>query len=218
MKITNIEASGLSASIRAMRHPMESYSRSDSFIIHGGDFVLGERDSELSVKLTKAGSEHRKHLRLIRVWMDVTTTRYLWQELDTYKFIDKISCSTMHTLLKNPITKELFEYEDDIEVIHHIEMLTIPKLKRIRKKYLECKENKDKKGMNKYIKIAKDILPESFLQKRTLSFNYETALTIYNQRKNHKLPQWKVMCKAIEELPYFLELTGITRKFLHLEV
>ena len=216
MKIENTEVYGFRAAIRGMRNPLDSWDKSDSRYTtrvyddlfywcdsnaNAEGFVLGEADKTLSQKLTQAGSEHCKHLRLIQVWVDLTLPRFIHQEFDTYRHVEKISCSTMHTLMKNPITEEVFEGG-----FLHMSADTIHNLNELIQLYKSTNNPQEKKQC-KY--QAKRILPESFLQKRTINTNYQCLLNIYKQRKNHELPQWREICDWILELPYFKELTGI---------
>lgn len=214
MKIENTEVYGFNAAIRGMRNPLDSWIKSDSYILYDLKiipnnyetniewFVLGDKDKELSQKLTRAGSEHSKHLRFICVWADLTLPRFIWNEFDTYRHhVEKISCSTMHTLMKKHINANMFEngydYMSEDYINKIIEFINI---------YQNTKDKEIKK-MAKY--NAKRLLPESFLQKRTVLTNYQTALNIRQQRLHHELPQWQIICKWIDELPYFLKLTGI---------
>ena len=415
MIIENTQVFGFEAAIRAMRNPLDSWSKSDSNIVRDinssplntvhknaniESFELGEADAKLSQNLTKAGSDHRKHLRLIRVWADLTLPRYVWQEADCYKHIDKISCSTMHSAHRNSYDFEDFEHNLDLLKCGNKPSFEVP-IERIEEEWKDIKNyeglykisnmgtiykyphstvyisgeersyeekilrpsisdngykkvilNKDKikrnfnlhrliaehfipnpdnkpevnhidgnklnnnlsnlewvttsenalhavdigyreisgytkykvaqnvrkfnkeeienikqlhtdgvskakiakqfgchystidniiKGVtysnidlneydvwkliisllntyrNKYIETKnydyiiklKNLLPESFLQKRTISTNYECLLSIYQQRNNHRLPQWQEICDWILDLPYFKELTGI---------
>ena len=208
MKIEHIEVCGINASIRALRNPMDSWDRSDSYNLHDDEFihcrdktiegiegfVLGDLDKALSQKLVKAGSEHCKHLRLIQTWMDLTLPRYLWQEFDTYAHISKVSCSTMHKLTSYTLDNSFFEYP--------LSQKDIADLNKLIERYKISKDIKD------FYKL-KNKLSEGFLQKRTINVNYQSWLNIYNQRSNHKLEQWQQICSMILNLPYFKELTGI---------
>lgn len=193
MRITDTEVSGIKTAMRAMRNPMNSWEKSDSYMM-GGEFALGEDDKHLSQKLTNAGAEHCKHLRMITVWADMELPRYLWQEMDTYRHMEKVSCSTIHKLLDRKLTLDDFESEGIeghlVDSLVEINMLI---------------GDKDPNAL----KIAKSILPESYLQKRTVCTNYQQLLNIYNQRKGHRLQQWRRICDWILELPYFMELTGV---------
>jgi hypothetical protein len=215
MNIENTQVFGFEPALRAMRNPMDSWNKSDSYCTDYSfklpndknsnieHFTLGKNDMFLSQKLSKSGGEHRKHLRLISVWCDITLPRFIWQELDTYKHKENVSCSTMHKLMSYPITEEMFELGED-----YIPDSVINSLNELVQKYKNTNINEEKKN---YKYWAKTILPESFLQKRTMSINYETLLNIYNQRKNHELPQWNTICNWILKLPYFTELTGVSQ-------
>ncbi|MDK2830088.1 MAG: hypothetical protein PWP67_2922 [Clostridium butyricum] len=212
MKIENTQVFGFEASIRALRNPLNSWNKSDSRIKSCDDpsywsdknaneerFILGENDMLLSQKLTKAGTEHCKHLRLITVWFDIIAPRFFYCEFDTYKYKENVSCSTMHTLMKKPISEQDFEKDN-------IPASLIEKINTYIKLYQETNDVEEKRD---YLIACKNILPEGFLQKRTVCTNYQTLLNIYKQRRHHKLPQWQQFCDWIINLPYFQELTGI---------
>lgn len=200
-----LEVAGIKPAITSMRNPMNSWHLSDSgfaFSHEGEDmvYVIGDKDLDLAQRLIKAGTEHCKFLRQISVWLDLNLPRYVWSEFDTYHFNTKNSCSTMHKLFaKNKtLSKDDFyvEYPEMLMVLNP----TIEMLNEIGEKYLE---NKDMK----YLRMAKSLLPESFLQRRTVSTNYAELRTIYHQRKNHRLDsEWGVVIKAIESLPCAKEL------------
>lgn len=206
MNIENIQIYGFSTAIRALRNPMDSWNKSDSINscycltninrknINNEGFILGKQDKLLSQKLTNAGNEHCKHLRMIQTWMDLTLPRYMWQEFDTYGYIPKISCSTMHKLTSYILDNSFFEYPLDLSDIMQLNSLIY--------EYNKTKDIKD------FYKL-KNRLPEGLLQKRTVNVNYQSWLNIYNQRKSHKLEQWHTICDMILKLPYFVELTGI---------
>lgn len=194
-EITNTRVVGFNESIMAMRNPLDSWARSDSF--YPGGQSLGDADISLSQRLSRAGTEHRKHLRFIRVYSNLKFPRYIWSEIDTYKYIDKISCSTMHTLSKRPLTIQDF-MEESISLNTMLELNQLIEM--------------IKKGNKDLFIILKRKLPEGFLQMRTISTNYETLLSMYLQRKNHRLPEWKIICNWILDLPNFIELTGMGLK------
>ena len=225
MEITNVEVYGFNASLRGMRNPMNSWDKSDSYRYLYVDgcvfnlqtknqiefpktyeeneegFVLGEADKILAQKLTKAGKEHSKFLRQIQVWVDLTLPRYIWSEFDTYSFNSKNSESTMHTAHKRNLTQSDFENPVNEEILIVLNSL----IDSHRDKLITSEE---------FIYEFKNNLPEGFLQMRTVNTNYAELLNIFKQRNNHRLKfQWGEMCKFIEELPYFVELTGIERKF-----
>lgn len=196
MKIENTQVYGFLPSIKAMRNPMDSWELSDTIVLeslHGSPFVseqflLGEKDARLSFKLSHAGGEHAKHLRMIHVWVDMTLPRYIWSEFDTYKYNTKVSCSTMHKLKSRPLTDDDFEngiHEPTLDFINNMIELDTP------------------------IEEIKNVLPEGFLQRRTVCTNYAELLNIYKQRKYHKLSQWREICGWIESLPYIKEITNI---------
>lgn len=206
MFVENIEVAGIYPAILGMRNPMDSWDKSDTYetghVESDGKVVIntyiGDKDMQLAMKLIRAGGEHRKFLRQIQVWADVSLPRYIWQELDTYKFGTKNSCSTIHTLFKKEITIDDFYLGDDpiLMTVIHLEDNVIPKLNCFRELYLESKDYR-------WVKEMKRILPESFLQMRTWNTNYEELRNIYHQRKHHRLnEEWKVVFDLIEQLPY----------------
>ena len=227
MKFENTEVWGFEHAIRGMRNPLESWGKSDSGCklycsVEGvcvekpcsydncngcttTEYMIGKNDLELMQKMIKAGSEHRKFLRQIFVSVDVTAPLFWWKEFDTYKVgTVSNSTSTMHKLASTPITIDCFEmgnFEDlrmfDISTVWEI---LIFDLERLRKLY---NETKDKRYWKELIRL----LPESWLQKRTITMNYENILNMYRQRKNHKLTEWsKSFCDWVKTLPYAEEL------------
>lgn len=205
IKIEHTEVYGFRASMRGMRNPMDSWHLSDTIslaedgLVEHNDMVyenisIGDKDLNLAVRLTTAGTEHCKFLRQIRVWSDLTVPRYIWSELDTYHFNTKNSCSTMHKLFnaKKEITEEQFMYD---EVDKEKLLSDIDYLNKLRAEYLETKDTS-------ILRRGKQLLPEGFLQKRTWDTNYQELLSIYFQRKNHRLSDWKPICRWIESLPY----------------
>jgi Fe-S cluster biosynthesis and repair protein YggX len=209
MKFENTDVWGFEHALRGMRNPKNSWSRNDSGIKpNTGKFEIGDNDLSLAMDLIKAGPEHRKFLRQIFVSVDITAPFYWWKEFDTYKVgTTANSCSTMHTLTKNPITIECFEMGDfeDIEIDMSIrnfwDSYLIPTLEQLRLKYLETKDKK-------YWKELVRILPESWLQKRTVTMNYENVLNMMRQREYHKLTEWKVnFMEWAKNLPHMTELT-----------
>lgn len=225
MKFKNTEVWGFEHAIRGMRNPMNSWDKSDSCYLtineivghpcDGGlqkEYVIGETDLKLMQKLIRAGSEHRKFLRQIFVSVDITAPLYWWKEFDTYKIGTVAnSTSTMHKLANTPITLECFEIDDfnkDLIIERNIEwecpqefktnnlaLTIIKKLEMLRQKYLETKDKRYWKELIRW-------LPESWLQKRTITMNYENILTMYRQRKSHKLNEWSGIDNS--ELPNFV--------------
>ena len=186
--------------------------------LYRGFLQIGKADMKLCKNLIKAGSSDRKFMRMIHVQADVTAPLYLWKELDTYKVgTTANSCSTMHTLHKRDLTIDDFSHEhfwDKTNEVHgsipgylgknssdYLKDL-LRYLNFIRTKFIETK---DKAYWWQIIQL----LPSSFNQMRTIDLDYETLFSIYHQRKNHKLDEWREFCKWIETLPYMKEFLGL---------
>lgn len=221
MKFENTEVWGFEHSLRGMRNPKNSWNRSDSYqsdFTNDGKngFVIGANDMKLAQTLIKAGNEHRKFMRQIFVSVDITAPLYWWKEFDTYKVGTVAnSTSTMHKLATTPITLDCFEIDDydrnlsladnpkdddGLDNISTFEEDIICVLENLRQKYLETKNKRYWKELIRW-------LPESWLQKRTITMNYENVRNMYFQRKNHKLTEWsKSFIKWVESLPYAKEL------------
>lgn len=207
MKIEHIETAGWMTAVRGMRNPMNSWDKNDSFMmgLNSEKPVLGPNDLDLAKRLCHAGSEHRKFMRQIYVSFDLTAPLYFWKEFDTYKIgTTANSTSTMHKLTSTPITIDCFEIDDmeeglEIDVWESWKNL-IRTCETLRLKYNETKDIR-------YWKELIRILPESWLQTRTVTCNYEVVRNMAHQRANHKLTEWKFLLKALEEnLPYYNEL------------
>lgn len=223
--------------IQGMRNPMNSWKKSDSG--RGCDdhlcrnhcafspewcgntqrYVVGENDHSLMQRLSNAGTEHRKYMRMMPVYVRITAPLYWWKEFDTYKVGTVAnSCSTMHKIAEKEFTLEDFSCEHLIS--GSIETLndTIDILNEFREWYLKYDHmNEDcKKLFNKEITCKKDLwwqliqlLPSSYNQTRNVMLNYEVLANIYRQRKNHKLDEWREFCEWIESLPYSELITGV---------
>lgn len=188
--------------IEGMRNPMNSWDRSDSE--YYDDVWLGDDDLSLMKNLASAGTDHRKFMRMIPVWLTVTAPLYWWKEYDTYKVGTVAnSCSTMHKIHAKEFTVDDFSYERTVDekIVMRTIDCTLNTLNYLREKYLETKKKE-------YWDSMIQLLPSSYNQKRTIFLNYENLLNIYRARKNHKLDEWKKFCKAIETLPYFMEVCG----------
>lgn len=221
LTISNVETFGFRKAISSMRNPYMSHAKSDSMSCEGlmcgrcphdgdcpyGDFdhrgySIGEEDMKLAKKLIKAGSEHRKFLRMIHVQADVVAPRYWWAEMDKYKWVEANSSSTMHLITKrhlktNDFSTSLYSTLTLETIIGFINKM-IDRLD-----YEEDKETKD--GL--FIAI-KQLLPESYNQLRTIDTNYECLLSVYHQRHNHRLEEWSGengFCAWIKSLPYMNE-------------
>ena len=210
MRFENTAVYNIYNAILGARNPMNSWDKSDSvFKGYNGKIEntsIGKNDLELMQKLIKAGSEHRKFLRQIFVAVDITAPLYFFKELDTYKVGTVAnSTSTMHKLASTPITIDCFEMGDFTPLIDNFKIdlswrTVVSYLEQLRQKY---NETKDKRYWKELIRL----LPESWLQKRTITMNYENILNMYRQRKNHKLAEWsKSFCDWVKTLPYAEEL------------
>ena len=202
--------------IIGMRNAMNSWAKIDSsYTFPDGEFVLGSEDKKLMMKLRNAGTDHRKFMRMITVYADITAPLYWWKEFDTYKVGTVAnSCSTMHKIADKEFTLDDFSHEHLIndydfddksgwksEWFENL-VITIDTLNMFREKYLETK---DKKYWWQMIQL----LPSSYNQMRTIDLDYETLFSIYHQRKNHKLNEWVTFCEWIETLPYMKEFLNI---------
>lgn len=209
--------------IEGMRNPMNSWEKSDSYICrqdgsfcmeceHKNDYCLGENDLSLMQRLSNAGPEHRKYMRMMPVYVRITAPLYWWKEFDTYKVgTVSNSCSTMHKIQEKEFTLEDFSTEH-ICIRQSMDVLkdTIDALNVFRDVYLnggnlryengniKCFGKKDKEIWWQLIQL----LPSSYNQTRNVMLNYEVLANIYRQRKNHKLDEWREFCNWIESLPY----------------
>ena len=186
--------------VRGARNPMNSWHRMDSRYDENGNNILGPNDLDLAVRLRKAGSDHRKFLRQIFVSVDITAPLYWWKEYDTYKVSTVAnSPSTMHKIHSKPFSMDDFSTDhltaDSLAFMETV----VEKLEQVRLKYMETKSREDWYDLIQ-------LLPSSYNQMRTCSFNYETLVNIYYARKNHKLAEWHEFCDWIETLPYGKEL------------
>lgn len=199
--IEKTAVTGWEAAIRGMRNPFNSWDKSDTKYGYGYETPdIGENDMELMHKLIKGGAEERKYLRMIEVFLDVTAPFYWWKEYDTYKIGTVAnSCSTMHKLH----TRDLLESDFSMEHLDEYSLIAmgniIDRINELRAKYVETK---DKETWYQMIQL----LPTSYLQRRTLMLNYEVLRNIYRQRRYHKLHEWREFCAWLEELPYAKEL------------
>lgn len=194
------------AIIRGMRNPMNSWNMTDSCETYVDDasanaeaphcFVMGDADLNLMEKLAEAGSDHRKYLRMINVYMDITAPLYWWKEYDTYKVGTVAnSCSTMHKIHAKEFTIDDFSHEHLTARAEKALLNTIELLNEYRNEF-----NYTKEGRFWWQMIQ--LLPSSYNQKRTVLLNYEVLRNMYHARKHHKLDEWVDFCKRIEDLPY----------------
>ena len=211
IKVENIEIFGLDGAMRGMRNPLNSWDKADTTVYQGHDkeFVnIGVNDLNLATRLIKAGTEHRKFLRMIHVQMDVTAPLYWWKEADTYKIgTTANSCSTMHKIAAKEFTLDDFSHDHlfNDAVVYNGYVSTsvlecvIGALNEFRNLYLETK---DKRYWWQMIQL----LPSSYNQRRTWDMSMETLLSILHQRKNHKLDEWNEFRDiCLEQVPYLKE-------------
>ena len=200
LSVKNAEVMNFKNAIRGARNPMNSWARSDSYYDDEGNFILGENDLSLAVRLRKAGSDHRKYLRQIFVTVDITAPMYWWKEYDTYKVATVAnSTSTMHKITSAPFELSQFSCDKMDEDTLSVMNVIINKLEELRQKYITTKDKQ-------YWYDIIQLLPSSYDQMRTCTMNYETLINIYNARKAHKLDEWHVFCDFIKTLPYAREL------------
>lgn len=219
IEFEHTETMGWGAAIRGMRNPHNSWDKSDSKYLRQEDghiiascYEIGPNDHDLMMRLVKAGTDHRKFMRMIVVYVDVTAPLYWWKEMETYKVgTVSNSCSTMHSIHKKAFSvddfscENLLVYSNNFPVFVNLPMnslfATIDTLNVCRKMYLETG---DKIWWWQMIQL----LPDNYDQRRTLMLNYEVLANIYHARKNHKLDEWREFCRWVESLPYSELITG----------
>lgn len=204
--------------IEGMRNPMNSWDRSDSYVTYNINsdeiFALGNIDAGLMQRLAESGTDHRKFMRMMPVYVRITAPLYWWKEFDTYKVGTVAnSCSTMHKIQDKGFTLDDFSTEHLNDTLlgtfiptsayNHItvsprqmlENFIIPSLNHSREEFIATK---DKAYWWQMIQL----LPSSYNQTRNVMLNYEVLANMYHSRKNHKLDEWREFCKWIENLPY----------------
>lgn len=221
LKIENVEVVGWEAAIRGMRNPMNSWNKSDSgfcdvigdnfgSIIKPANYRVGPNDYDLMNRLRNSGTDHRKFMRMIAVYLDITAPLYWWKEFDTYKVGTVAnSCSTMHKIADKKFERDDFSHEhlscidigSGVGSPYRLLQKTIVMLNECRNLYLETK---DKEYWWQMIQL----LPSSYNQRRTVMLNYEVLANMYRSRRHHKLDEWHTFCDWIESLPYAELITG----------
>lgn len=218
---------GFDGAIRGMRNPFMSHEKSDSNVAkdvyddcedcqyrkrcdlddyyYCHEYAIGPNDMALCKKLIKAGTEHRKFLRMIHVQADVVAPRYWWAEMDKYKYVEANSSSTMHLITKRHVTADDFSIGDTENPSYAMKEA----IRHINRMIDEYKDDKwDAEQKKAFFMGIKEMLPESYNQLRTIDTDYECLLSIYHQRKNHRLSEWRKFCEWVEGLPHmgdFLE-------------
>ena len=231
LKIENTEVVGWEHAIRGMRNPMNSWEKSDSeftafdltdehrshdeFIryLRGEDlwraFSVGPNDLDLMTRLRNAGTDHRKFMRMIAVYVDIKAPLYWWKEFDTYKVGTVAnSCSTMHKIAEKEFTLEDFSHEHLIVAGLNSLKRTIDDLNSAREGYLDERIKQNPEWRKEVWWQMIQLLPSSYNQRRTVMLNYEALANIYKSRRNHKLDEWHTFCDWIEGLPYSELITG----------
>ena len=200
LTLKNTSVMNFENAIRGARNPMNSWGRMDSHTEPDGSFVFGPNDLDLAMRLAKAGSDHRKYLRMVFVSVDVTAPLYWWKEYDTYKVATVAnSTSTMHKIHSKPFSMDDFSCDHMTDGTKKFIETVVDELENIRLRFKETKSKDDWYDMIQ-------LLPSSYNQMRTCTFNYETLINIYRARKNHKLAEWHTFCDWIETLPYAEQL------------
>lgn len=228
MLIENVCVFGWLPALRGMRNPKNSWDKSDTVFhdmactmagLHGiatnvEQVTIGPNDLKLMLGLVKAGSAHRKFLRQIGIWVDVTGPRWFWQEIDTYKVATvRNSCSTMHKLGSRDLTEADFE-ASDVHPVILAELNAMGACYRADGVWIDPNVDGLTRGYDgKFLlEHMKNRLPEGFLQKSTYSMSYETALNMYGDRHAHRMPQWSGpggICEWIKTLPYMAQIIGV---------
>ena len=216
LKIENFEVLGWEHAIRGMRNPMNSWEKSDSNFFDDSEghvcnicqgrgsmslIEIGQNDYTLMKNLRNAGTDHRKFMRMITVYLDITAPLYWWKECDTYKVGTVAnSCSTMHKIHAKEFTLEDFSCEKLYDPLGDLRPI-VDRLNVYRERYLETKDKNDWWQMIQ-------LLPTSYNQKRTVMLNYEVLANIYKSRRHHRLDEWHTLCDWLSELPYSELITG----------
>lgn len=202
MRFDRTEVSNFDGALRGMRNPLESWDKKDSYQ-KSARYHIGPNDLKLAQKLIRAGTDHSKFMRQIIVSVDITAPLYWWKEFDTYKVGTVAnSTSTMHKLASTPITADMFEEMSELKEagLENFFEMAIGNCEYLRKLYLETNDKK-------YWKALIKLLPESWLQTRTVTMSYQNIRAMRKARRNHKQTEWSVdTMKWIESLPYSKEL------------
>ncbi len=200
IKLERTSVMNLENAIRGARNPMNSWGKSDSYYDEKGNYILGENDLSLAMRLCKSGSDHRKFIRQIFVSVDITAPLYWWKEYDTYKVATVAnSTSTMHKIHSKPFSMEDFSCDKMSARTKEVMGRLIEYLEELRGHFVQTKERA-------YWDDIIQLLPSSYNQMRTCTLNYETLINIYYARRNHKLEEWHHFCNWIQSLPYAREL------------
>ena len=205
ISLSNAVVFGWHSAIMGMRNPMNSWPKSDSVFYDDFSCQIGQNDLDLMKTLIKAGTEHRKFLRMLHVQMDIEAPLYWWKEFDTYKVGTVAnSCSTMHKIHSKEFTVDDFSHEHLDRFSTEVLGWTIKALNGSREDYMKSKSKDDWWQMIQ-------LLPSSYNQLRTVDLNYEVLLNQYFQRKDHKLDEWRIYCEQIKCFPYLNEFIEVLK-------
>lgn len=199
IRIDKLQIYGIESAMRGMRNPLNSWDKNDTT-----DISIGDNDLDLLLRLCKAGADHRKVLRQMLVSFNVTAPLYYYKEFDTYKVgVTANSTSTMHKLCSRPLTVHDFSFEDMHEQEWIVGVLLDNLNSRIRDYKADMKQNKS------LWRTIIQLLPCAYNQTRTITCNYENILSMYQQRKHHKLSEWREFCEYMyNNLPYFNKIVN----------
>ena len=203
INVEKVEVNGFEAAIRGMRNPMNSWDKSDSEWEYPW-LHIGDADLKLMQQLYKAGTDHRKFMRMITVTMDITAPTFWWAEFDTYKVATvRNSCSKMHKIHVKPFELSDFTHDGCDKVPYAMIALeqVIQTCEKLRKDFNET-QNKD------YWRALIELLPEGFNLKATVFLNYETCANMRRSRKSHKLFEWPKLCEIFDAMPHFKDIIG----------
>ena len=211
IKIEDTQVYGWQAAINGMRNPLASWHKSDTNWLKyysGGNInrCIGENDLSLMKRLSKAGSDHAKFLRMINVTCDITAPQFWWFEADTYKVgTVRNSCSKMHKIHVAPFKWDDFSHEGVDEVskdyaqIEDYFNMMVNTVEWLRNQFNETQDKK-------YWRALIEILPEGYNMRATIQLNYQVLKNMYFARRNHKLTEWHDFCDWCKSLPYFEEI------------
>ncbi len=220
MNFDLVEVAGFKPAIRFMRNPLKSYAKADTDFSQpdGPDFKIGDADYDLAKRLCLGGSVHRKWMRMVYTWVDITAPLYWWSEADTYSHVPKSSESTMHCLYKDDfIDEDLPMFEANEAQLDIFEPRAVEFEKEALRyasdalcRFQQAYKDADTAGEKNALRHAmKKILPSGFLQKRGVCMNYETLANMYGHRHDHRLPEWSIdFVNFVHTLPYCEFITG----------
>jgi len=212
ISITNEQVVGLETALRGMRNPLESWDKSDSYTLND-DVVIGEKDHDLAMRLSAAGRDHRKYLRMIIVYADIKAGQTWWSEFDTYKVgTVRNSCSKMHKIHAH----EFVPYDFDTEGIDRVGGYVRGTFDNVitTLEFMRCEYNRTQDS--DIWRAMIELLPMGYHLKSTVMLNYEVLSNIYGSRKNHKLQEWREFCSWVESLPYS-ELITKEKKYVQVK-